>query len=653
MLAACLLLLIATVSGALLTFLYDRAAPLPARLCMGASTGLALMAAIGFLLALWLGLSAACIGLTAAVMLLPVLLLLKKPFRALAASAIRSAATAASHALRHPKSRTSACLLVFFYSAMAILLGVVFGRAAYENSEGIFTGLRNNLGDLTLHLQVIFSFAQGHNFPPEDPTYAGVRFAYPFLVDFLTAMLVRVGADVFSAMWLENMVLALALVGMIHYWTLLLTRNCLAGLIAPVLVIFSGGLGWAWIFQEVHDSAGLIPLLAHLPHDYTILDTGPLRWGNSLTTLFVTQRSILLGMPLAICIFCLWWKSIAGTPQDAGRESSSWRRMTAAGLFAGLLPLTHAHTFLVVMGVGACLTVLFLRLWKDWLRFFVLAAIVALPQVLWLGRAGGVKLESYLAWQPGWDHGDLNPVLFWLLNTGLFIPLLLLGLLWRRPNFRLPKPLLTFYAPFMLCFIVPNLIRLAPSVWDNIKVLIYWYVASAPLVALVLALGLKQKSGWRWLSVTALAAMVLAGALDLLRVVAGETEYREFDREGIAIAKVISQQSSPRARVLHGPTYNTPVFLTGRRSLLGYPGWMWSRGLEYSQRQTEIERVYAGAPDAEELLRRYQVDYALIGPEELRSMHVSPQFWSRYSRVAQIGQYRLYRTGFSEERAPQ
>jgi hypothetical protein len=651
MLAACFLLVIATVSGALLTFLYDRAAPLPARLCMGASTGLALMTAIGFLLALWLGMGAACIGLTAAVMLLPLLLLLRQTYRELVAGEIRPAATTAAEALRHPNSRTMAYVL--FYGAMAILLGMVFGRAAYENSEGIFTGVRNNLGDLTLHLQVIFSFAHGQNFPPQDPTYAGVRFAYPFLVDFLSAMLVRAGASVFGAMWIENMVLALALVGMIHYWTLLLTRNRLAGLIAPVLVIFSGGLGWTWIFQEVHDSDGLIPLLAHLQHDYTIFDTGPFRWGNSLTTLFVTQRSILLGMPLAICIFCLWWKSIAETAQKAGRESSSWQPMTAAGLFAGLLPLTHAHTFLVVIGMGACLTALFPRLWKDWMRFFGLAAIVALPQVLWLGRAGGVKLASYVAWQPGWDHGDLNPVPFWLLNTGLFIPLLLLALLWRRPDFRLPKPLLKFYAPFLLCFIVPNLIRLAPSVWDNIKVLIYWYVASAPLVALVLARGLKQKSGWRWLSAAALAAMVLAGALDILRVVAGETEYLEFDREGIAIAKVISQQSSPRALILHAPTYNTPVFLTGRRSLLGYPGWMWSRGLEYSQRQAEIERIYAGAPDAEVLLRRNQVDYALIGPEELRSMHVNQQFWSRYSRVAQIGQYRLYRTNASEERAPQ
>src|SRR5262249_14414686 len=76
----------------------------------------------------------------------------------------------------------------------------------YETPDGIFTAVRNNLGDLPLHLQVINSFAQGHNLPPEDPTFAGVRFAYPFMTDFLAAMLVKgAGADVISAMWAENM----------------------------------------------------------------------------------------------------------------------------------------------------------------------------------------------------------------------------------------------------------------------------------------------------------------------------------------------------------------------------------------------------------------------------------------------------------------
>jgi hypothetical protein len=353
-------------------------------------------------------------------------------------------------------------------------------------------------------------------------------------------------------------------------------------------------------------------------------------------------------------IFCEWWQAVSRVPAKAGEQNAGpaeLRRMVAAGIFAGLLPLIHAHTFLVVMGIAACLMLLFFHHWRGWLAFFAVALVVALPQVLWLGRAGGVKVQSYLGWQPGWDHGNVNPVVFWLVNTGVFIPLLLVALLWRRGETALPKRLLLFYAPFLLCFIVPNLVKLAPWVWDNIKVLFTWYVASTPLVALLLARALRKKSLWRWAGAAALASMLLAGALDVVRVVSGTTQYLEFDPQGIGVAAVISERATPHAVVLHAPTFNSPVFLTGRRSLLGYPGWMWSRGLDGSERYKNIQSIFSGAPDADELLRRYRVEYVLIGPSEVISMKVNQQFWSRYTQVAQIGAYRLYKTDVPIERA--
>jgi hypothetical protein len=525
--------------------------------------------------------------------------------------------------------------------------------------------------------------------PPEDPTYAGVRFAYPFLVDFLTAMLVRAGAGVTAAMWLQNMVLALSLVGLIHYWTLLLTRNRLAGVIAPLLVLFSGGLGWWLLFSDAGSIDGLFSTLGNLQHDYTIISVpnSILRWGNSLTTLFVPQRSILFGLPLAITIFCQWW--LALSQQENARESgaaadqtsaalnkqtlnvsggsgkaaraqrkaakksakaglqpepqnSYVHRMLAAGLCAGLLPLIHAHTFLVVMGVAACLTLIFRSSWRSWLLFFAVALAVSAPEILWLANTGGVNTRSYLGWQPGWDHGTHNIVWFWFVNTGLFIPLLVVCLAWQRGAFALPRRLLKFYSPFLLCFIVPNMVKVAPWVWDNIKVLFLWYVASAPLVAWFLARWWQQRSVFRWLAPVVLATLIFAGSLDVLRVVSEAGEYQEFDAHGIAAAGVISAQAPPRALVLHAPTYNSPVFLTGRRSLLGYPGWMWSRGLDYSQRSADIQSIYSGGPGADTLLRRYGVDYVLIGPSEFASFTVNEQFWEQYPRLSQAGAYRIY-----------
>ncbi|MBZ5507762.1 MAG: hypothetical protein LAO78_20055 [Acidobacteriia bacterium] len=680
MFISCLLLLIAITGGTLLTFLFDRSASRAARLCMGACIGLALMATTGFLLSLCFGLGAAAILFSAIILLLPLLLLLNGERRTLILGGLRSPASS---------SGSKSIGYLIFYLAMAILLAMVFGRAAFERPDGIYTGVTNNLGDLPLHFQVINSFTQGHNLPPQDPTYSGVRFAYPFLADFLTAMLVRSGAGVISAMWLQNMVLALALVGLLHYLTLLLTRNRLAGVIAPMLVLFSGGMGWWLLFSDVsgNGSDGLFSTLANLPHDYTIVPNSILRWGNSLTTLFVPQRSILFGLPLAITIFCQWWLALSqkenslaalaatdesgaavqlqqkAAPGRAARllrtqrkaarksvaanlppepENSYIRRMLAAGLCAGLLPLIHAHTFLVVMGVAACLALIFHASLRSWLVFFAVALVVCTPEVLWLANTGGVNTRSYLGWQPGWDHGAHNIAWFWFVNTGLFIPLLVFCLAWRRIGLALPNRLLKFYAPFLLCFFVPNLVKVAPWIWDNIKVLFLWYVASAPLVACLLARWWQRRSVFRWLAPAVFATLIFAGCLDVLRVVSEATAYLEFDASGIAAANVISTQAQPHAVVLHAPTYNSPVFLTGRRSLLGYPGWMWSRGLDYSQRNADIQRIYSGEPGAEALLQHYGVDYVLIGPLELASLKINEQFWSRYARLSPTGAYRIY-----------
>lgn len=673
MFAPFLLLVIAIFGGTLLTFGFDRTAPRAARLCMGAAIGMALMATIGFVLALLLGLGMGTVILSAVILLLPGLLLVNRERRDMILNALRSLNSAAQ------KSSFAGIGYLAFYLAIAILLAMVFNRAVFERPDGIYTGVMNNLGDLPLHLQVINSFAQGHNLPPEDPTFAGVRFAYPFLVDFLAAMLVRAGASVIFAMWLQNMVMAMAMVGLLHYWTILLTRNRLAGVIAPLLVLFSGGLGWWLLFSE-GSSDGFFATLGNLQHDFTIVPSSILRWGNSLTTLFVPQRSILFGMPLAITIFCQWWLAISQQQEDAtastapadavkleqsnataaklakSRRKASrkaalqepeppnfyLRRMLAAGLCAGLLPLIHAHTFLTVMAAAACLALIFRTNSRSWLYFFAIALIVCAPEVLWLANTGAVNTRSYLGWQPGWDHGQHNVIWFWFVNTGLFIPLLVVALAWRRGTFKLPQRVLKFYSPFILCFVILNLIKVAPWVWDNIKVLFLWYVASAPLVAWLLARWWQQRSFVRWLAPVALATLLLAGALDVLRVVSEASEYQEFDAQGIAAASLISAQTPARALVLHAPTYNSPVFLTGRRSLLGYPGWMWSRGLDYSERSADIQRIYSGAPEAEALLRKYSVDYVLVGPMELASFKINEQFWAKYKTLSQAGAYRVY-----------
>lgn len=638
-----MLLCIAVASGTILTLTFDRGAGLPARLCMGTAIGLALLATVGFAFGWWLGLNPASIDAAAVMMLLPWLLLFSRGHR----ESLRSELHSAVHALTHP--RPSELLLFLPFFGLTVLLGLIFSRAMFTRADGIYTGVTNNLGDLPFHLQVISSFAYGQNNQAEDPTFAGVRFGYPFMADYLSAMLARLGASLQMAMWLPNMLLALSFIGLLVHWTKDLTGSRMAAWIAPLLVLFNGGFGWWQIFQDVRNSDhGLLPLLANLPHDYTITQGVPdamYRWGNSLTTLLVPQRSILFGLPLALFICQRWWSVIRDQESRSSGNGSFSRTMVAAGVTAGMLPLIHAHTFLVVMVVGVCLAAIFGRLWRKWMVFYATSLLVAAPELVWLSHTSAANTRAFFAWSTGWDHGTHNAVWFWFVNTGLFIPILIIALIQGLKNGS--RKILLFYAPFFLCFIVPNLVRLAPWMWDNIKILFYWYIASVPLVAGGLARWLEEQTNprRRWVAAGLLVLLCLSGGLDVLRVITHAEDNREFDTNDIVIAKVISDVARPNAVVLDAPNYASPIFLTGRRCLLGYPSWSWSRGLDYGKRETDIRKMYAGGLDAEQLLQQYRVEYALVSLGKTGSLEVSETFWKHYRRIATVDGYRLYKIG--------
>jgi uncharacterized membrane protein YhaH (DUF805 family) len=786
------LALLATAGGTLVTYLYDEGASLATRLCSGVCIGLAAFGLIGFVLSSFLGLTPIAIGLSAAAVALPFALLIDLTRRSRVRADLTAMTKAMRQALLYPTG--PAIGYVVYYATAAALLWIIFNRAMIELPDGIYTGVSNNYGDLPFHLSVITGFAHGQNFPPEDPTYAGVRFTYPFLTDFISAIFVKCGASLRNSLFIENFLLAVAFIGVLHRWAWEMLRNRVAALLTPLLVFLNGGLGWKLLFDAAgENNQGLIGVLKKLPASFTVIPGSTWRWGNAISSLLVPQRGILLGLPIAVIVFSQWWisatpKGTASGKKEKGKRKKektkneeepavseaptspftflrlpSARRMIAAGVIAGLLPLVHAHSFVVVMAMGACVA-LWQRRFREWITFAVVASAIALPQMLWSASGSAVHASKFFTWHVGWDHGDENPIRFWLKNTGLFMPLLVVAMLWLASSFGIPRlaPLLSSfqgrisrgaflavsvsllalvvviglpnlltqpigefggattaiyflglvictwvfaavqikrwhdigysgwlvlqslilfpvafivlafikgtdgsneygddplkqqaqsgeserlllsYLPFTLCFIIPNMMTLAPWVWDNIKVLFYWWLASAPLVALLLARLWQAGAARRALSIALLVCLTLAGSLDVASIVTSSEGLQVFDHDGVEFAELIKQQTPPRSLVIHAPVHNTPVFLTGRRSLMGYPGHIWTHGLEFAKRDAEIRRIYAGAPDADSLLKEYGVDYAVVGPLE-RGLSVNQAFFARFQLVGQVGEYRLYK----------
>ena len=699
------LVLLVTASGTLASYLYDEDAALAARLCAGACIGIAALGLLGFVFASFLGLTPLAILLALLVIVaLPLLSLKNSDRRAFVQQDLSATSRSIRQGFRNPSGLQLGYAV--FYLVVAAILWRAFQRAMIETPEGIFTGLLNNFGDLPFHLSVITGFSFGNNFPPQDPTYAGVRFTYPFLTDFVSAIFVRCGADLRQSMFLENFVVGLAFVGLLHRWAWEMLRDKLAAIITPILVLLNGGFGWVLLWDRLtkRNSDGLKGILQSLPPSFTVIPETTWRWGNAISTLLIPQRGFLLGLPLAVIVFTQWWLS-AGRSGDKGNGEQgkgkkakkqrkvhieepapaisqrlpafpfspvplSVRRMIAAAVVAGLLPLVHAHSFVVVMVVGGCIALL-QRRWRDWITFAVVASLIALPQMWWSTHNSAVNSGSFFAFEFGWDSAKeryfdlslagsqllqttprLRPILervpdvfwFWLKNSGLFIPLTIAAMLWReKGKYIVHRRAALFLLPFSLCFIIPNIVKMAPWIWDNIKVLFYWWLASAPLVALLLARLWRQGGVKRALGLSLFACLTLAGALDVAGIVLRSNKYGVFNAEGIQFAELIKQETQPQAVVIHAPVHNHPVFLTGRRSLMGYPGHVWTHGLEFAERESEIKRVYAGTPDAVAILRKYGVDYAVVGPLEGNLMTVNLEFFSRFQLVGEVGGYRLFK----------
>jgi hypothetical protein len=669
------LLLLVTASGTLATYAYDDVANFPARLCMGACTGIAALGLIGFILASFLGLTPPAIVLTLVVLAAPLLFLKNAHRRVVVEEDLMNAWRRVSECISYP-SRIPFGYTIF-YAIVAAILWRAFQRAMIDLPEGIYTGLLNNFGDLPFHISVITSFAQGNNFPPEDPTYAGVRFTYPFLTDFVSAIFVRCGADLRQSMFIENFVVALAFVGVLHRWALELLRDRLAALLTPILVFLNGGLGWVLLWPAMQKHNTTAELFQNLPVSFTVIPETTWRWGNALSALLIPQRGFLLGLPLAVIVFTQWW--LATQDSEKGRRGdaaigskiekpkrkskkrglrkpgghfqvaafldlhvSPVHRMIAAGVIAGLLPLVHAHSFVAVMVVGACIALL-QRRWQEWITFAVVASAIALPQMWWSTHHSAVNAGRFFEWQYGWDRGKDNVFWFWLKNAGLFIPLTIAAALWRGKHPLVSRRLLLFLAPFSLCFIIPNVLKMAPWIWDNIKVLFYWWLASAPLVAMLLARLWRKGPAQKFGALVLFGCITLAGALDVGVIVLGSNKFQVFDSTGIGFAELVKEKTEPRALIIHAPVHNHPVFLTGRRSLMGYPGHIWTHGLDYRQRESEIKRIYAGGSDAMLLLEKYGVQYAVVGPHERALMTVNEQFFLRFQLIGEVGGYRLYK----------
>jgi hypothetical protein len=548
-------------------------------------------------------------------------------------------------------------------AAVALVMGYLFARAVEVTPDAWLAHYNNTWSDWSFHASVTTAFAYGHNLPPQNPVFAGTPFRYPFAPDFASALLVGGGWSVPAALtWPSWAMTVLALSGLV-LWGRRLTGGIGAGAIAVTLTLLGGGVGF-WYFFGDAAHLGLINALMHIPRAYDRFEPPVnIQWYNPILSYYLPQRSFVFGAAIVMAVLLLLTPPLMATPFFRWRETlaamlSSWRRWTlksevvafmVAGGLTGLLPLFHVHSLLVLGIVTACWALLFPR--PAWLGFFAVTLLLALPRLLMAvpGDPGAPHDHQYPQLIAGWMSqfdapfsGYDFPPWFWLKNTGLFWPLLLIALLSPlalRGRARL------LIAPFSLVFVVANLVKFQPWDWDNSKLLVFWYLASAVAVgALLLRLARAHVVGaivatLIWLS------LVASGMLSLLQFLPPQgPAYVWYSNEEVQLAAQLRRQTPPGAVFVTGQEPNNAIAdLAGRRVLMSYPGWLWSQGINYAQREADIAVIYQAGPQSLALLRQYQADYIVIGPRERSDYQPNAElFKARFRLLLHTPNYDVY-----------
>jgi hypothetical protein len=190
-------------------------------------------------------------------------------------------------------------------------------------------------------------------------------------------------------------------------------------------------------------------------------------------------------------------------------------------------------------------------------------------------------------------------------------------------------------APFSVVFLVANLIKFQPWDWDNSKLLVFWYMASAVAVGGLLVRLARSHVLGGVLAVAIWLSLVASGALSLMQFLPPQgPAYVWFSREEVQLAAQVRQQTPPRSIFVTGQEPNNPIAdLAGRSVLMSYPGWLWSHGINYAQRESDIARIYKGGPEAAALLSYYHADYIVIGPAERAAIRPNIDYFNAQFRL--------------------
>lgn len=534
---------------------------------------------------------------------------------------------------------------VYIYFLLAISFFTYFWVNAVrfdENGNFVVTHI-SIWGDWAVHFTMGSAMAFRELFLDTSPLVYGAAFNYPFVSNMISAILIRLGLPFFMSFVLPSFFYCILLIAVLplFYWQIFSKKTSIA-ILASLIFLLNGGTGFTQYITDIQESATPWQTALNPPKEYTHLsETHQIHWISIINSQIIPQRALTLGVPLSLIllyfIYGAWF-----TDSESKNKYISIKEAVAALLY-GILPIVHAHSFIAVSGILLCwsaaylLPALFYR--KKWqsiflkiAQFFIVSLSVAVPLLQWY-VVSNASTSGFMKWHPGWyqiETPELSWFVFWIRNWSLTPILALLGFLHIVKTVPQQKKLQTFivFIPFFVLFVLANLFLFQPHAWDNTKLFLWVSVGFSGLAAYAIyAIATHRLLKNRHapikiigfvLATLLFVSITATGTIDNWRILRFDLHtYQMYSAEELSIAQWVIKETPKDAVWLTGDQHNHWVYnLTGRQTLLVFRGWLWTHGYDYRQAETDLSLMFTN-PNRFDLFKKYNVQYAVIGPNEL------------------------------------
>lgn len=533
--------------------------------------------------------------------------------------------------------------LAFHKPALRIVLGIfggvftyIFSKIMIFKPDGLYIGQPNSWSDWVVHISITQLFAQK---PISEwflyhPFYAHGKLTYGFLSHLITAVFMRIGLPIDMAFFVVSVILLFSFLAGLYFLYFQLSNSRKQSVWAIFLVLTSSGLGIFKHFESISWNE-----ILHPTQDYSRFLEYDWYAGNIPEAMLIPQRAFFIGVTIGVWVLnLLLW----GIKQKRDKKNNYFhlnlqkKLFLVAGILAGILPIAHMHSFIVLVLVTGVICLSYKEKFYELLYFVIPAGI--LSTILYFNFVhGGIEVDNFMRISFGWTVNKTLPqgaststmliswATMWLKVWGAFLPLALFAI------YRLKKNRAVFLG-FLAVFLVSNIITFQPTAWDNTKLFAWVYIGLSIAVVSILAEIWKKNFKLKVLVIILMFSLSATGIVELFRILNFEQNTHLLSSASeITLGKKIAKETATDAVFLTSTKHNHLIPLWANRPIfLGYLGWVKNFGFNDSERNADARSIFSGSNSPNQLIIKNKISYIFVGPNERREFTVNDSYLQQF-----------------------